>query len=128
MVDVQAAPDFEKTTIAKKLADGTTDNPKYADYTGFMVSSLLLGYITSIQRESKLISSAFVGSVPASYCADKFGRRVASESLPFTSTHASHRCCIHLHHRRNHSDRNYDQGDDDGRSILRWSRDWPNGR
>lgn len=105
-----------------------TDNPKYADYTGFMVSSLLLGYVANIRRKSQLTPSAFVGSVPASYCADKFGRRVASESNLFTSTHASHRSRLHLHRRLDYSDRNYEQGDDDGWSIRRWSRDWPNGK
>lgn len=59
---VLAAPDFEKTTISKLLANGDI-NPKYDNYTGFIVSSLLLG--------------AFVGSVPASYIADIYSRRTA---------------------------------------------------
>jgi len=59
---VLAAPDFEKTTITKLLPNGEI-NPTYDNYTGFIVSSLLLG--------------AFVGSVPASYIADIYSRRVA---------------------------------------------------
>ena len=60
---VLAAPDFERTTITKLLPNGIDVNPNYANYTGFIVSSLLLG--------------AFVGSVPASYIADIYSRRVA---------------------------------------------------
>jgi len=105
---VLAAPNFNDTIKTKDL-----------NYIGFITSSLLLG--------------AFVGSVPASYVADIWSRRRARELLlpdPWilalcdAELSGSDGRCSHFPRRRYPPDSGTEQGDDDGRAILRRHGHW----